>query len=300
MAPEQWQRVRRSGSAGGRSGLAGSGRRVYLDIKMHDVKRQGSGVPIDFHDPAQRLTYAAREAGGSWGEAMRSLVDPVEARVADIGCGGGVYCAAWRELGAASVTGVDFSEAMLSGARERLAGLNGVTLRRGDALATGLPDGGADVVFARALVHHLGDLPGFFREAGRLLAPGGTLVVQDRTLEDAVRPGSPSNLRGFFFEVFPRLLDVERDRRRSRASVELALREAGLRPARTLGLAEERRTYAGPAQVRADLIARTGRSILHELDDAELARLADHVTSSLPDSGPLVEADHWTLWAATR
>ncbi|MDI5969240.1 class I SAM-dependent methyltransferase [Streptomyces sp. SL13] len=257
-------------------------------------------MPIDFHDEAQRLTYAARDAGAAWRHAMRALLDPAGLRVADIGCGGGVYCAAWRDLGAARVVGVDFSAAMLSGARERLAGVDGVTLRQGDACATGLDDASADVVFARALVHHLDDLTACFREAARILAPAGTLIVQDRTLQDAVRPGSPSHLRGYFFEAFPRLLDVERARRPSRQAVGDALARAGFARVRTRALAEERRTYDDRAEVRDDLLARTGRSILHELHDAELARLADHVTAALPSSGPIHETDHWTVWAATR
>lgn len=257
-------------------------------------------MPIDFHDEAQRLTYAARQADDSWRDAMRSLVDPVGLRVADIGCGGGIYCAAWRELGATSVTGVDFSAAMISGAREHLAGVSGVTLLQGDAYATGLDDDSADVVFARALVHHLDDLAACFREAARVLAPGGTLIVQDRTLEDASRPGSASHLRGRFFEAFPRLLDVERGRRPSRAAVEEALTAAGFGRVRAVPLEEQRRTYDGRAEVRADLMARTGRSILHELDDTELARLADHVTADLPETGVIRETDPWTVWAATR
>ncbi|WP_344640396.1 class I SAM-dependent methyltransferase [Kitasatospora cystarginea] len=82
-----------------------------------------------------------------------------------------------------------------------------MTFRQGRAEETGLPDGSADIVFERALVHHLDDLPTAFREARRVLAPGGTLIVQDRTIEDVRRPGSADHLRGWFFEFFPGLLE---------------------------------------------------------------------------------------------
>ncbi len=256
-------------------------------------------MPIDFHHDANRLTYTRRRAGEDWARAVGSLVAAEGARVVDVGCGGGVYCEAWLDLGAASVTGVDFSAAMLSGARERLGDRTGVTFRQGRAQDTGLPAGAADVVFQRALIHHLDDLTACFAEARRLLAPGGTLLVQDRTTEDVEHPGSPSHLRGYFFERFPRLLDVERARRPSADAVAAAARAAGFADVRALALTEVRREYADREEVRADLAARTGRSILHELTDTDLADLADHVVGRLPAGTPIREADHWTLWAAS-
>ena len=68
-------------------------------------------MPIDFRDPAYRRTYSGREADSSWRDAAVALVDPAGARVVDIGCGGGAYPRAWHDLGAATVTGVDFSRA---------------------------------------------------------------------------------------------------------------------------------------------------------------------------------------------
>lgn len=255
-------------------------------------------MPIDFHDQANRLTYTHRRAGEEWARMIHSVVAPGGARVVDVGCGGGVYCAAWLDLGASSVTGVDFSAAMLSAARERHPAGGGVEFRQGSAEATGLPDTCADVVFARALIHHLADPAAFFREARRLLAPGGTLIVQDRTMRDVALPGSSTHLRGYLFERFPGLLDVERARRPEAAAVESAVRGAGFPAVHTLGLSEVRREYATKDEVREDLMARTGRSILHELTDGQLAELADHIDGRLPDSVPIKETDRWTVWAA--
>ena len=67
-------------------------------------------MPIDFHDTANRSTYSGREADASWREAVVTLLEPAGAAVVDVGCGGGTYTRAWSELGAATVTGVDFSE----------------------------------------------------------------------------------------------------------------------------------------------------------------------------------------------
>ena len=75
-------------------------------------------MPIDFHAAANRRTYSGRDADVSWREAVAALVDPVSADVVDVGCGGGTYTRAWHELGAATVTGVDFSGPILDAARE--------------------------------------------------------------------------------------------------------------------------------------------------------------------------------------
>ena len=112
-------------------------------------------MAIDFHSKANRGTYAGRQADTGWIEAVRRIVDPRGKRVADIGCGGGIYSVAWRDIGAGDVVGIDFSEEMVAAARDQAGGLDRVTFRQGDAAATGLPSATVDLVFQRALIHHL-------------------------------------------------------------------------------------------------------------------------------------------------
>jgi ubiquinone/menaquinone biosynthesis C-methylase UbiE len=253
-------------------------------------------MPIDFHDPANRLTYAGRRADETWRSEMRDIVDPAGLHVVDIGCGGGTYSRAWLELGAAQVTGVDFSAEMLATARADSPGE--ITFTQGDAAATGLPDASADVVFERALVHHVADLGAVAAEARRLLRPGGTYIVQDRTVDDASEPGGPEHVRGLIFDRFPRLLDVERARRPDREALAADLRAAGFATVETRHLWETNQVHASLETLTADLRARRGRSILHDLDDAEIDALADHVATRLPPDAPIVERDPWTLWIA--
>jgi SAM-dependent methyltransferase len=227
------------------------------------------------------------------------LVDPAGADVVDVGCGGGVYSRAWHELGAATVTGIDSSDPILDEARRSHADLPGMTFRGGDATATGLADASADVVFERALIHHVADLQPVVVEAARVLRPGGSLLIQDRTPDDVAQPGSADHPRGFLFEVFPRLLDIESGRRRTGPAVTAALSHAGYRNVGTSELWEVRRRYTDREDYLAEIARRTGRSILHELDDDELAQLVAGLRERLP-TGPLVEQDRWSLWWAER
>jgi hypothetical protein len=162
-------------------------------------------MAIDFHDRQNAGTYAGREADAGWRRAIAGIVDPAGLHVVDVGCGGGIYSTALAQMGAAHVTGVDFSAPMVRDARQRAAdsGVSTVTFRQGTAERTGLPDAAAQAVLHRALIHHLAEPVAAFVEARRLLAPGGTLLVQDRTMDDVLAPPSAQHLRGWLFELCP-------------------------------------------------------------------------------------------------
>ncbi|MDB5807265.1 MAG: Class SAM-dependent methyltransferase [Betaproteobacteria bacterium] len=261
-------------------------------------------MPIDFHQHQNRYTYATRNADSGWAQAIQAIVAPhgalAEKRVADIGCGGGIYSLAWQALGAGSVRGVDFSAQMVTAAREKSAGVDNVSFSQGDATASGLEGESTDIVFERALIHHLKDYAACFAEARRVLAPGGLFIVQDRTPDDVALPGAPDHMRGYFFERYPRLLQVEAGRRPPVAKVEQAMRDAGFSQVQSQTLWEIRKTYPDFETLGKDLAARTGRSILHDLNDTELADLIAHIKSQLPANGPIVEKDRWTLWVGTK
>ncbi|HLR44881.1 MAG TPA: class I SAM-dependent methyltransferase [Brevibacterium sp.] len=263
-------------------------------------------MAIDFHDRRNAGTYAAREADHSWRRAIARLVNPTDLRVVDVGCGGGIYSTTLAQMGATQVTGIDSSAQMVHDARHRAetADIPAITFQQGSAEWTGLPDACADLVLQRALIHHLADPSVAFAEARRILKPGGTLLVQDRTMADVMVPASAQHLRGWFFELFPRLVDVEAARRPSGDEVDAWLREAGLAVVGHHRLSERRSTYANLQELNADLRARTGRSILHELTDEELTRLVDEICGNIADSvsdgEPIHEIDHWTVWEARK
>jgi len=230
-------------------------------------------------------------------------VDVNRRQVADIGCGGGIYAKALFEMGAEHITCIDPSEVMLSDARSKLKAYHNVAFVQGDALHTGTQDQQFHIVLEHALIHHLQaeELRDCFAEALRILKPGSTLIVQDRTPEDCLLPGSNTHIRGYFFDRYPRLAQIEVARRHTNATVQNALREAGFRIIEKRQLWETRQIYIDFAALESDLKARTGRSILHELSDNELQDLITYIHSQLEsDTQPIVEQDHWTIWSALR
>ncbi|GGC77016.1 hypothetical protein GCM10007216_04380 [Thalassobacillus devorans] len=58
---------------------------------------------------------------------------------------------------------------------------------------------------------------------------------------------------------------------------------------------ETRKVYPTKNQLLKDLSERTGRSILHELDDNELRIFINHVDKSLSSNKSIIEKDRWTI-----
>jgi ArsR family transcriptional regulator len=77
--------------------------------------------------------------------------------------------------------GLDLSQQMLNIARNRVvqAGLKGCELRHGDIFGTRLPDESADLVVVHQVLHYLADPAAAVKEAGRIVAGGGRLVIAD-------------------------------------------------------------------------------------------------------------------------
>ncbi|RAN85903.1 SAM-dependent methyltransferase, partial [Bacillus sp. SRB_28] len=88
-----------------------------------------------------------------------------------------------------------------------------ISFIHGDAHNIPYPNETFDLIISRAVIHHLQDIPIFIREASRILKKDGTLILQDRTIEDCTIPGNPEHIRGYFFSVFPKLIEIESKRR---------------------------------------------------------------------------------------
>jgi len=101
-------------------------------------------------------------------------------QLVDLGTGAGRMLTLLGER-ARHAIGLDLSQQMLNVARSLTgeAGLSHCELRHGDIFATRLPDAFADLVVVHQVLHYLSDPAGALAEAGRLVRPGGRLLVVD-------------------------------------------------------------------------------------------------------------------------
>ena len=114
---------------------------------------------------------------------------PCNARVLDLGCGGGDVAAVLSKMASVGhVAGVDFDPAVIEIARAeaRAAGLRNVELRVGDVTDLDDEDGQYDVVHARFLLSHLREPAPVLRRMVALCKPGGAVVVQDIDIEGSM------------------------------------------------------------------------------------------------------------------
>jgi ubiquinone/menaquinone biosynthesis C-methylase UbiE len=110
----------------------------------------------------------------------QALGDIQGERVLDVatGRGGFVELLADSLGGYNQIVGVDITKCMIDDAPNNVAGKNAHFVQM-DARRLGFKDGSFDTVSVSASLHHLADASAVFAEIGRMLKPGGHLVVAE-------------------------------------------------------------------------------------------------------------------------
>jgi SAM-dependent methyltransferase len=188
--------------------------------------------------------------------------------VLDLGCGAGfdAFLAARAVGPTGRVIGVDMTEAMLERAREnsRLGGFANVEFIAGTIEDLPLPDASVDVILSNCVINLSPDKPRVFREAFRVLRPGGRLAVSDLVLEAPLPAPLLESVEAWVGCLAGAML---------RDDYLGAIRAAGFRDVRVVSEA----SYAGVIDVQAPEI----RAIAERagLGGEELDRAVESVTS---------------------
>jgi len=151
---------------------------------------------IDYNLIAEKYAAHRRVHPGVLKELLECGITD-ESRILEVGCGTGNYVTTIQQLTDCSAYGIDPHEGMLEIARQKDSR---VSFQIGRAELLDFPDDHFDLVYNVDVIHHVEDRPEAYRQAYRVLRPGG-LVCTVTDSEDIIHRRKP--LSNYFPETVP-------------------------------------------------------------------------------------------------
>ena len=137
----------------------------------------GKFAPLHRFNPV-RLGFIRDRALGRFGRDGATRRPFEGLRLLDIGCGGGLLSEPMARLGF-EVVGLDASERNIGAAKAHAAKAGLAVEYLCSTVETLLAEDSApfDLILNMEVIEHVADPPGFLRDAARLIAPGGMMIV---------------------------------------------------------------------------------------------------------------------------